>query len=61
MFKSVPEEYFIKYSSSEGTDIGTAEEDYLTKYSSGTLLTTSNSEQHTDQAQSLSEDSVHGS
>ena len=37
-----------------------SEEEYFTKYSSGTLLTTSGSEQHTDLSQSLSEDSVHG-
>ena len=36
------------------------EEKNLIKYSSGTLLTTSDSEQHDDQPQRLSEDSVHG-
>ena len=35
-------------------------EEYFKKYSSGTLLTTSISEQHTDPPLSLSEDSVHG-
>ena len=37
-----------------------SEEEYLTKYSLGTLLTTSASEQHTDLPQSLSEYSIHG-
>ena len=37
-----------------------SEEEYLTKYSPGTLLIMPGSEQHTDLPQSLSEDSVHG-
>ena len=37
-----------------------SEEEYLKKYSSGTLLTTSGSEPHTDLSHILSEDSVHG-
>ena len=37
-----------------------SEEEYLIKYSSGILLTTSGSEKHTDPPQSLSEDSVYG-
>ena len=37
-----------------------SEEEYLIKYSSGTILNTSSYEQHTDPPQSLSEDSVRG-
>ena len=37
-----------------------SEEECLKKYSSGTLLTTSGFEQHTDLPQSISEYSVHG-
>ena len=36
------------------------EEEYLTKYSSGILLTTPGSESHTDLPQILSENYVHG-
>ena len=37
-----------------------SEEEYLIKYTSGTLLTASSSEQHTDLPQRLSKDSVDG-
>ena len=55
MVRSIPDEYFVKYSSSV-----TSEEEYLTKYSSGILLTTSCSESYTNLPQRLYEDSICG-